>query len=270
MIIFTDLDGTLLNSAQTFNQKDIEILEELGKKNICRVVATGRNIYSLKKVMNSNFPVDFVIFSTGSGIINWKTNEIIYKNRLDNIKSKNIAKILIENNICFAAHKIIPDDHFYFSFDSGSNSDFTERNNKYLDFITEINNHNSVVNISRFIAILSENENEFDFMKKEIYRNIDKIKIIRASSPLNGKNIWLEVYPENVSKGMAAKFLCDYLNIDYIKTVGIGNDYNDIDLLDFTAESYLVENSPEILKSKYKVTKSNDDNGFSEVAINYL
>ncbi|MFW6390169.1 MAG: HAD family hydrolase, partial [Halanaerobiales bacterium] len=38
-LVATDLDGTLLNNDQKFNQKDIETLETLEKKGVYRVIA---------------------------------------------------------------------------------------------------------------------------------------------------------------------------------------------------------------------------------------
>jgi Cof subfamily protein (haloacid dehalogenase superfamily) len=270
MIIFTDLDGTLLNSEHKFNNEDVNSLELLGNNNIIRVVATGRHIFSAKKVMKVDFPIDYLIFSTGAGILNWKTGEIIYKTSLSNEKIKSISEILIDKEICFALHKNIPDDHYFFSYSPKYIQDFENRKAIYKDFLTEISDFKNIIEATRFIATLSEDISEFNSLEKEISDKIDKIKIIRASSPFNGKNIWLEIYSDYVSKGLTAKWLCDYLKADYSETIGIGNDYNDIDLLEFTKQSYMVENAPIELKAKYKNTKSNDENGFSEVVKLYL
>jgi hydroxymethylpyrimidine pyrophosphatase-like HAD family hydrolase len=49
------------------------------------------------------------------------------------------------------------------------------------------------------------------------------------------------------------------LNINLKETAGLGNDYNDIDFLDICEKSYVVENSPKILKDKYHVTVNNNE-----------
>ena len=68
-IVFTDLDGTLLNSDQHPGRRDLEMLHRLGEQGIVRVIVTGRNLFSLSKVLGDDFPVDYVIFSTGAGIL---------------------------------------------------------------------------------------------------------------------------------------------------------------------------------------------------------
>ena len=73
-MVVTDLDGTLLNPQHQISDKDLQSLKLLGDKNIYRVIATGRSPYSLNKVLPADFPIDYLIFSSGSGIINWNTN----------------------------------------------------------------------------------------------------------------------------------------------------------------------------------------------------
>jgi hydroxymethylpyrimidine pyrophosphatase-like HAD family hydrolase len=46
---------------------------------------------------------------------------------------------------------------------------------------------------------------------------------------------------------------------------GLGNDYNDIDFLNITGKSFMVENAPEDLKKMYELTVSNDENPLSKV-----
>ena len=53
--------------------------------------------------------------------------------------------------------------------------------------------------------------------------------------------------------------------IEKNETVGIGNDFNDVDLLEMTHESYVVANAPDELKQRFNVVGSNEKNGFAEV-----
>ena len=67
-LFITDFDGTLLRSDRTFSDDDLEALHRLGRLNICRVIATGRSIFSFNTVVGPDLPLDFVIFSTGAGM----------------------------------------------------------------------------------------------------------------------------------------------------------------------------------------------------------
>jgi HAD superfamily hydrolase (TIGR01484 family) len=78
-IVFSDLDGTLLNNSHILSQVNRKTLMELKKRGIIRVVATGRSLFSAQKVMDLDFPIDYLIFSSGAGIMNWHNQESIYK-----------------------------------------------------------------------------------------------------------------------------------------------------------------------------------------------
>ena len=47
--------------------------------------------------------------------------------------------------------------------------------------------------------------------------------------------------------------------------MSIGNDYNDLDFLQASPNSFVVNNAPNDLKKLFKVVSSNDEDGFAEV-----
>jgi hypothetical protein len=53
-------------------------------------------------------------------------------------------------------------------------------------------------------------------------------------------------------------------------TFSIGNDYNDLDLLNFTSYSYLVENGPDELKPLFLKAASNENSAFSNSLKNHF
>ncbi len=109
--------------------------------------------------------------------------------------------------------------------------------------------------------VILENETDFEFVKNKI----PNLKVIRATSPIDEKSIWLEIFPENVSKASGGKYLCKVLNISEQDTVGIGNDYNDIDLLEWTNQSFAVANSPQIIKNMFSSCVDNENNPLTDV-----
>lgn len=263
-IIFTDLDGTLLNSNAEISQTNLDTLFFTKKQGIINVAVTGRNLYSCNKVLASNLPIDYLIFSTGIGTMNFKTREIINSHNFSLEKSHQITKFLQGHNLNIFIHHSAPNNHFFFYTKGNSNEDFQQRFQLYEDYAVKMTNINKIGEISQFVIVLSDDDKDYFELKKYIENKITGINIIRATSPINHKNIWLEIYPEIVSKGRAAIDLCDKLNININETIAIGNDYNDCELLKIAGKSYVVANSPDELKSKYQVVANNDEDGFSE------
>jgi hydroxymethylpyrimidine pyrophosphatase-like HAD family hydrolase len=115
----------------------------------------------------------------------------------------------------------------------------------------------------QFLVVFPDNPEKFLEFKKEIEQRFPEVKIVRTSSPLETGYIWMEIFHQSVSKGNGVKFVCDSLQIDHEHTLGIGNDFNDLDLLEFTNFSYVVENSPPELKERFLPAKSNEENAFA-------
>ncbi|MCF6184422.1 MAG: HAD family hydrolase [Bacteroidales bacterium] len=264
--VVIDLDGTLLNDKKKTGKKDFQTLRELGKKKIVRIIATGRSLFSFNEVIYNDFPIDYLIFDAGGGIINFKTKEIIKANFLPAEDVKYIANKLCELKIDFQVRDVIPDSHRYFyrRF-SDYNPDFDRLNMLYKNYSTELNDFNMLCDASRFIAISPTDE-----IVKIITEEFTEYSIIRASSPIDNKSVWMEIYPKNVNKGSSLKFLCNELKISMSETLGLGNDYNDIEFLNIIGKSFIVSNAPEILKEKYTISVSNNENPLTEIINNNL
>ena len=262
-MVITDLDGTLLNNKKEVSLLDMRSLFWLGENNIIRVIATGRNYFSVNSVIKSNFPIDYLIFSSGAGIIDWKKKQLLHSQHIHSNEVKAISKILLNHDVDFMIHEIIPDNHkFVYHKTKNSNLDFERRISIYKNFATELNPLTETYkNACQILAVLPNNIELFERIKEKF----TDLKIIRTTSPLDGNSIWMEIFPLTVSKGHAVDWLCKNIHIHQSKTISIGNDYNDIDMLDYSAESYIVSNAPDDLKLKYKVCKSNQESPFYDV-----
>jgi hypothetical protein len=267
-MVITDLDGTLLNNDREVSLTDMKSLFWLGENNIIRVIATGRNFFSLKKVLKDNFPIDYLIFSSGAGVYNWKKQTLMHSQYLPDIEVKQISKILIENNVDFMIHEMIPENHrFVFHRSELHNPDFERRIQVYKDFAFELNPETEKYDHAcQIIAVFPNNINLFD----NIQQKFKDIKIIRTTSPLDGDSIWMEIFPETVSKGHGIDWLCERLKVSPQNTISVGNDYNDIDMLEYTAKKFVVDNSPKDLKERFPVCKSNQESGFSDALDRYF
>lgn len=261
-MVITDLDGTLLNTRQQVSLTDYETLLWLGKQGHTRVIATGRSPYSFSRVIRDDFPIDYLVFSSGSGILNWKTREVIESYVIGRDKVRELVQLFLREQVSFKVLEPAPNNHQYVYYNQGDNHpDFEKRMEFYRGFEQEIcfdpPNFDAA---SQFLIILKANVDEFERLSKLCMG----VKVIRATSPLDHQSIWMEVFHPEVSKGNACASLCKQLGISASNTVAVGNDYNDIDLLRFAAKSFAVRNAPPEIQNMCTVVASNDDSGFSE------
>ena len=262
--VFTDLDKTLLKDNGTFSEANLNSMKMLKDNGIILIIATGRNILSAKKVLITEHPFEYLMFSSGAGFLNWQTKNIIYENHINKEDTKRAIEILLEYDVDFMVHDIIPENHKFRYWSHHSLPDFKRRIELYKEFAQPLKLKTSPIKSTQLLAILKQNdEKKFESIKNEL----SFLKVIRATSPLDNNSIWLEVFPKNISKGHSAIWLCKKLNIGLNEIVGIGNDFNDVDLLEITHQSFVVANAHKDLRQKYNVVASNEDDGFTEVVM---
>ncbi len=262
-IVISDLDGTLLPAQGEVSDRDLKSLSKLKEDQIVRVIATGRNLYSALSVLSDDFPIDYLIFSSGAGIFDWKKRELIFSQHLDSDIVFEISSELIKLKTDFMILDPIPNNHQFAYYRSGkSNPDFDRRLSLYKPFASPIGHvEDTRREACQLLVILSNCVNGFNELKSKF----EKVKIIRATSPLDHESIWMEIFPLHISKAYGAKWLCQHLNIDSRLSMVIGNDYNDLDLLEWGQYPFVVSNAPKELKASYENTKSVDESGFSIV-----
>jgi len=261
-IVFTDLDRTLLRDDRTVSERDYCSLTRLGELGIIRVIATGRSPFSLKKVIPVNFPVDYIIFSSGAGIYDWRSQKILRRHYLPLDQVVPAVEILLEYNTDLMVHAPIPDNHrFYFYGEGLNNADFHQRIRLYREHAQPLRLPIKMRETCQIIAIFPDHRYG-EFMK--IRDRLTGVNVIRTTSPLDHRSLWMEIVPAEVSKATAAEWLSKRLDIPREKTMGIGNDYNDEALLEWTNTGFLVANGPEELKERFDQVASNQNNGFTE------
>lgn len=262
-IIFTDFDGTIFNGNEEVSIQDIETLRNLKEKGVVTAIATGRSPYSARMEIERNFPIDYLIFSSGAGIMDWQNQIIIYEQHLDREDVDKTIALFRHFNVDFMVHKAIPDNHkFYYDQRNENNLDFLRRIDIYSQHAEPLTDDSLIKKTCQILAVIQpEKVHLFDKLKDKI----DHAKVIRATSPLDQRSIWLEVFPKHVDKGLTAQWLCNKLGINQGETIAVGNDFNDVDLLNWAEKSFVVEESPAPLKSIYNVIGSNLDSPITNV-----
>jgi len=261
-MVVTDLDGTLLGPDGRISPADRQTLQMLGERNIVRVIATGRSLYSVRCAIDPLFPIDYVIFSSGAGVMEWPSQDLLHVHHLSSEQTGLVAGYLIESSLDFMLHLPIPENHRFFYHNTGSAPfDFMARLRRYREFATPLNVSDRDYGQScQFVAITGNDTGPYHAIREYF----EHLRVIRTTSPLDGDSIWIEIFPRSVSKSLAAQWLCDRLQIPAHEVLGIGNDYNDIDLLEWASSAVVVSNAPAELRSCFEVTGSNMENGFTQ------
>lgn len=260
-MFITDFDGTLLKTDLSLCQKDINKIRELKSSGVITAIATGRSVYSFDLALGRlkilpDF-LDYLIFSTGAGILSYPDKKIIKSSHLTKEDARYISYTLEQKKIDHMIHKKIPyTREFVYKKFSCENHDFDNRINLYKNFCLPCSSNRQIESSTQVIAVLSP-EKDFEH-EKSFYKGLNNFNIVKTTSPLDNKSIWMEIFPKNVSKSHAASWLAGRLNIKRENILSVGNDYNDEDLLSWSGNSFITENAPVDLKKKFKNVPSND------------
>jgi len=270
-LFITDLDGTLLGSDGTFVQRDLDALEALSRHGVKTAVATGRSLHSFINSPGADLAVDYIIFTTGAGVAAQPGYELLYQVNLSPEMVVRTLEIMSNSSLDFMMHHPLPDNHIYlYRRVNQDNTDFESRIERHHEFGQPLDNFNlnGFGEASQFIAIVPPGKS-LDALEA-LSNGLPDLSVVLATSPLDHESSWIELFHPEVSKGKTAAWLASELDIDCGNTIAVGNDYNDLDLLEWAAHSFVVENAPDDMKSRFETVSSNNNGGVAEAVGRFL
>ena len=250
-LIAIDLDGTLLNEDAKISDYNKNIITKLIDKGIDIVIATGRPIFSMdfyyKELQNNK---ESIVFN-GAMVVN-KSFNCIFNSPLENSIVSNIINLYKEKyvndtslNIYSIKEYIVAKDNFKFQ----THTEKVDKKNK----IVGLENFNDNIEVQKMI-ILAENEILID-----IKNTIDNLFTVHTS--FSNPN-FLEILSENTNKANALKWLCNKKGIDRENVIAFGDNYNDIEMIEFAGVGVAMGNAEMKIKKNAKyVTDTNNNNG---------
>jgi Cof subfamily protein (haloacid dehalogenase superfamily) len=273
-LFITDFDRTLLKDDKTIAPKDIRTLDKLRQNNVATAVATGRSVYSFEKALKAlgmaggqnTFPIDYLIFSTGAGIMQFCDGNVIWKKSVPSCDVVKISTYFDLRKFDYMVHKSIPDTkHLLYKTHGHNNPDFRARLAIYKEFASPLEEGISLFkDATQVLAVIPYGVSP-GFIET-IKKDLADFSVIPATSPLDHKSTWIEVFHKDVSKAKAASRLAKKLGIKQKNVISVGNDYNDQDLLAWSGKGFVVENAPGSMKEKFETVFSNNDCGVTRAA----
>ena len=278
-LFVVDFDGTFLRDDKTLAAIDRDALAGLRQMGVITAIATGRSLYSFQKIIaeltfdgiEKVLPVDYVIFSTGASIMNFPACTILKKYSLAAEEVIGMSAVLDECRLDYMIHRSVPDTkHFIYRYSSGLNSDFQTRLDLYREFGSVLTSENlaDFGEATQLLCIVDRERGEE--VTEHLSTLFSKYSVIKATSPLDRRSVWVEIFASEVSKSRAVGWLSERVGVPQSGTGAVGNDYNDEDLLDWAGRGYLVANGPSSLQLRHSVVASNNDGGVAEAVYRWL
>lgn len=267
-LIAIDMDGTLLNSKNEISERNVKAIEEATKKGVHIVLSTGRILTSAEFYADSINLNNYILASNGA-IIRDKEKKIIYKIPINMNAVKEVMNLGRKHNVYyhFYDEESFYTNHFIEEIYQYYNASFQKQKGLSIDLHIfkedkEIYENNNL-NVYKFL-FLDEDRDKLDKLKGEL-SNIEGINV--SSSWSNN----VEVMSDRVSKGLSLKYLCDKLNIDRKNVIAIGDNENDISMIEFAGLGVAMGNGEEIVKNKADIiTDTNENDGVAQIIEEYV
>lgn len=256
-LLVTDLDGTLITTKKEIPKRNVEAINRFKEEGGLFSFATGRGPAASQyfaELVKPNAPG--IIFN-GSAIYDFKKQDFVCTEMLpepegfvrDTVhKFPDVGlEIFRENDIYIVNQTERTQQHMYrqnLGYHVANMDDVPQRFQKIL----------LAANMSR----LKEVKEYFETKYKGRYHYVFS------------SGFFLEVLPLNVTKGSMLKKLAETLGIDISNTVGIGDYYNDMELVTEAGYGAAVEGSPEELIRNAKFVTGCYQNGAVADLIEHL
>lgn len=246
-LIAIDLDGTLLNSYGEISEENKIAIKKAKEKGIEIVLTSGRMSSSVFGIANEIGADNFIIAGNGSLIYDIKNKKILFNECIPKEKVLQIVKICDENNIYYTINtekyilsKKLKYNLMYYYYENSKKSKNRTTNINLVENLEKYISDNDVGEITK-ITISDESKVIFSGIMKKLNK-INELNILEVSSmsrkiiksgteKIELNYFYTEITKENVNKWQALKYLSNYLNILPNEIVAIGDNINDLDMI---------------------------------------
>ncbi|WP_079709630.1 Cof-type HAD-IIB family hydrolase [Paraliobacillus ryukyuensis] len=255
--IFSDIDGTLLNSNHQITEETKKAILKVANNNIHFVLVSARmpsGILQLQQTLSIDSPI---ICYSGALILS-SDNDNGEKTTID---STSIVQTDVQE-IYKIVNKLSPINFSLYSHDQWVVSD---SQNEWVLQEQEITNASP---IHRQLPLFIEENHDIHkclcMGETQIINQLESI--LKDKFPnltiYKSKDTYLEIMSGNASKSNAIKKLENLYGITKQEIMAIGDNFNDMDMLKYAGLGVAMGNAPEEVKViADEVTLSNDENG---------
>ncbi|MCP4630451.1 MAG: HAD family phosphatase [bacterium] len=257
-LFVADMDGTLLNDDKKLSDKNIQSIKKLQEFGVRFAVATGRHDSMIKtylKHLDLHVPV---ISCNGAVVREPFSDQIFLAQPLPKEQSLQVIEICKEMNASF---------HIY-----GHESIFGEKLSHKMLYYHNLNKtlppgeRTKLVQVpdcSEIVLDAPEPIYKFLILTDEVKAQFDIRDRLAEIAGLNVcqsmPQLW-DVMKEGISKAYALQKLSEDLDIKQNEIAAIGDQLNDIDLIEYAGMGIAVANAEEALKAKADMVTIADNN----------
>jgi hypothetical protein len=265
-LIAIDLDGTLLHSDRTLSDENRQAVREAKAAGVQVVLCTGRPLRSMHYLLDEiglRDEGDLAITYNGGLIQSTENGEIVNQITFNREECLDIYEL--GQKLSMPVNFIDLDYVYEPPYPVGAESVYMNASKNVpkeqaLQFIdVKMDKLPDPFTINKIV--MSRPAEELDAIIPKIPASYHEKYNIYKSQPFI-----LEVLPQNVDKGYSMRLLGEMLGLEKEEIMGIGDQENDLSLVENAGFGVAMENAiPRVKEAADYITKTNDENGVAHV-----
>lgn len=258
-LIALDMDGTTLKDNHfSLPSKNRRAITDALARGIFVVPATGRTLSGIPGSIKKITGIRYAITSNGASVTDLYSNEQIYSNL---IPSETAVNVLALTKKLKVYAEVYYDGKAY--TERGTRPEIIKKN-LWLKLFSLFLKREEVGNLADFVGengnpvekieLLPDNSTIKDKLEKEL----KKFSVTVTTSGMNS----IEITNHKTSKGEALSHLCSQLNINADEVMAVGDNHNDLEMLNWAHLGVAVENAdPAVKRIADYITLTNNNSG---------
>lgn len=265
LLIASDLDGTLLKEDKTVDETTLERIRRYvaagGKFCIC----TGRMLPSVRLIAADLGLTGIATSYAGALVSDLTTGETLCSRSLSAQDAAEIARFIEKDDVHLQYYV---GEEYYVNGDGDSLKRYEKSCRVKAHVVTNIPLSEHILRggkkVNKLLIIVDDPTLHEQLLRKYTNRFGDRFWVTRSTSR------YLEIMSKECNKGTALEFMANYYGIPVEKTIAIGDQMNDEEMLLRAGMGFCVENGNEELKKRVKTFPlTNEEGAVGEIVERY-
>ena len=278
-LVASDIYGTMIGENNTITQKNLDAIKDMRQSNIDFTICTGKP-YSMVKNFCKDLHASYGIFGNGNQIINLKTGEEIFRKILTQEEVNSCISLAKEDKLhihLYTENEVITPELLYMDLRNFILKDSIYHSDLKFKIVPDIQKYITENHPAVFKLIISSLSNLSDLKNTLDQKTSLTIYRVKKSNEykdriINKEYEYLDITPSKTNKNEALSILTKYLELSSSEVMAIGDNLNDIDMIQNSGVGVAVANAYDDVKkvATYTTTNNVENSGFAEAVYKYI
>ncbi len=253
--IFTDIDGTLITTDHIITEKTRNAIRTCLDQGITVALCSSRCPAGLRPIMKK-YDLPCCMVSLGGALVVDQDGNILHEQGMPLETARQVVQFVEEKG--FDLTWSIYTTHKWLTKDTSDPRIVHEEN--VIEAKAEYGTPDTLPADTQILKILCTCDPAITAdVQAQLQAAFPALTMAQSSPKL------IEITAPGVDKGMAVRVFCEKKGIELCETLGFGDNYNDLAMLEAVGCSVLMQNAPAALHGKFSMmTDDNDHDGIAK------